>query len=136
MNLLLVRDQLNPTCTIGKLYVDKLFECFTLEDTDRKLECSGNKIYGCTAIPRGSYKVTLTQSARFGRVLPLVNDVPQFEGIRIHPGNTDKDTDGCVLVGTTVGNNSIGNSRIAFAKLFEKLEAAVAAKEEITLEVR
>src|SRR6266446_7748971 len=137
MNLLLIRDIFTQTCTIGKLFIDGQYLCETLEDCDRKLELGGVKIYGESAIPRGTYKVTIDFSGRFQRDMPHVLDVPQFTGIRIHPGNTAADTDGCILVGTgRVANRSITESRLAFNKFFPKLEAAIKAGEEITLEIR
>jgi hypothetical protein len=68
--------------------------------------------------------------------MPLLLQVPYFEGIRIHPGNTDKDTDGCILVGDSRGNDYVGESRVAFGRLFDKLQAAIDAGEEITIEVK
>lgn len=131
MQLTVQRTESSSTTTVGELFVDGVFECYTLEDTVRDLKKDGSgKVYGKTAIPAGTYNVSLTQSARFKRVLPLVLNVPFFEGVRIHPGNTAADTDGCVLVGTTkVGQagkpcDFIGNSRVAFDRLFAKLTAA------------
>ena len=68
--------------------------------------------------------------------MPLLVDVPQFEGIRIHPGNTDQNTEGCILVGVGIGNDRLYNSRQAYERLFNKLEAAEALGEEITIEIR
>jgi len=96
MNLELKRIALKPTYTIGKLYIDGKYFCDTLEDTVRP---AGVKIKGQTAIAAGTYKVEMTMSNRFKRVLPLLIGVPNFEGIRIHRGNTDIDTEGCILVG-------------------------------------
>src|SRR6266446_1287287 len=137
MNILLIRDSFSNSCTLGKLFIDGTLECQSLEDPDRKLEEGRVKIYGESAIPRGTYKVTIDFSGRFQRDMPHVLDVPQFTGIRIHPGNTAADTDGCILVGTgRVANRSITESRLAFNKFFPKLEAAIKAGEEITLEIR
>ena len=124
MKLTLKRYDFTPEATFGKLFVDGVFECEVLEDFDRKLESGGEKIYGETAIPRGKYHVLITYSNRFKRDLPLLLEVPQFEGIRIHPGNTAADTLGCLLVGTARVGNTIRNSKIAFNALFQKLEAA------------
>jgi hypothetical protein len=130
MKLTVVRKEFSETTTIGEMFVDGVFQCYTLEDTVRNLKSAKDKIYGKTAIPAGTYKVTITDSARFKRKLPLVNDVPFFEGIRIHPGNTAADTDGCILVGTSklsaVDRPTlfIGNSRVAFEALFAKLVTA------------
>ena len=135
MKLLLVREPSGDKCTHGKLYVNGVFECFTLEDKDRKLESGGEKVYGQTAIPRGSYKVIINFSQRFKRDLPLLLNVPQFTGVRIHAGNTAEDTEGCVLVGSSRGDQRVNNSRVAFNKLFDQLDEAYAANESITMEI-
>lgn len=105
--------------TIGELTIDGIFECFTLEDKERPV-----KIKGETAIPKGTYKVIINQSNRFKKLLPLLLNVPNFEGVRIHPGNTNHDTEGCILVGKTMSKDFIGQSRKAFEKLFKKMQAA------------
>jgi hypothetical protein len=105
--------------TIGELLVDGLFECFTLEDKEREV-----KIKGETAIPKGTYKVIINESNRFKRELPLLLNVPNFEGVRIHSGNTNHDTEGCILVGQSRNKNYIGQSRKAFEKLFKKMKKA------------
>lgn len=120
MKLQLVRTERSGNSTIGELSVDGQFECYTLEDLERPV-----KIKGETAIPVGHYEVIINQSQRFGRLLPLLLNVPEFEGVRIHPGNTAADTEGCILVGETKGEASIGQSRAAFQQLFDKLEIAL-----------
>jgi hypothetical protein len=105
--------------TIGELYIDGVFECYTLEDIEREV-----KIKSETAISKGTYKVIINQSNRFKRLLPLLLNVPNFEGVRIHSGNTNHDTEGCILVGQTRSKNFIGQSRKAFDKLFKKMQAA------------
>jgi hypothetical protein len=130
MKLTLIRDQSTDRSTAGVLSVNGEFECYTLEDVVR--EC---KIHGETAIPAGEYEVALTMSPRFKRILPLLLNVPNFDGIRIHPGNTDKDTEGCILVGESKTRDFIGSSRIAFMRLFNKLADAKEAGERITIEV-
>jgi len=107
------------TSTIGELLVNGTWECFTLEDTERKI-----KIKGETAIPKGAYRVIINESNRFKRLLPLLIDVPNFEGVRIHSGNSNHDTEGCILVGQTRNKNYIGQSRKAFEKLFKKMQTA------------
>lgn len=119
MKLMLQREPSTVHSTPGRLFIDGVFECYTLEDVVRPV-----KVYGQTAVPPGNYRVVLTMSPRFKRVLPLLLEVPNFEGIRIHPGNTDKDTEGCVLVGQTRSRDFVGNSRAAFDVLFKKLQAA------------
>ncbi len=131
MNLVLIREASQGNSTLGKLYIDGVFECYTLEDIVRK-----TKIAGETAINAGKYKIIINMSNRFKKMLPLLLDVPGFEGVRIHPGNTAQDTEGCILVGTTSAHNPtggfIGSSKLAFDKLFPKLQQASS----ITLEIR
>lgn len=110
--------------TIGEMTVDGKWECYTLEDVERDV-----KIKSETAIPKGTYKVIINKSNRFKKLLPLVLNVPNFEGIRIHPGNTNHDTEGCILVGRTRSKDFIGQSRKAFESLFAKMKLA----KEITL---
>ena len=105
MKLKLVREFFTPTETLGSLYVDGKFFCFTLEDRDRGLRSShaltdilNRKVKAQTAIPYGKYKVSVTMSNRFKRLMPLIHNVPGFEGIRIHGGNTHHNTEGCPLV--------------------------------------
>ncbi len=119
MKLLLVRDKSTDNSTTGKLFVNDVFQCFTLEDVVRPI-----KISGCTAIPAGSYEVIMTFSNRFQKVMPLLVNVPYFEGVRIHAGNTSKDTEGCILVGSSVETDFIGGSRVALAKLMTLLKAS------------
>ncbi len=135
MKLRLIREVLASDYTAGRLYVNNVFQCYTLEDADRRLENGGTKIYGETAIPLGSYPVIVNYSNRFKRELPLLVNVPQFEGIRIHPGNTHEDTHGCILVGNVRGSGQVNDSRAAFNKLFEKLEEAYAKEDAIEITV-
>lgn len=132
MELKLIRKEFTDRSTIGELYVNGKFECFTLEDKDRKLESGGKKEYAVTAIPIGTYQVVNSFSNRFQKYLPELINVPQFTGVRIHPGNKAEDSEGCILVGTTKAKDFIGNSRVAFASLFSKIKA-VEKKEKITL---
>lgn len=119
LKLVVKRDPSTLKSTSGKLYLNGVFECYTLEDIERS-----KKIYGETAIPKGTYKVKLTYSPKYKRLMPLICDVPSFAGIRIHSGNSAEDTEGCLLVGQTRGVDSIGFSRTAYAKLFTKLQEA------------
>lgn len=130
MELLLKRETLTEESTVGSLFVNGVFECYTLEDKVRK-----SKIKGKTAIPSGRYEVVISFSNRFQKFLPLLLDVPNFEGIRIHSGNTANDTEGCILVGKSKGVNSVLNSRAAFVSLFQKIQAAV-KKEKVWIEVK
>src|SRR5947207_1159331 len=123
MELLLKRKWLTDQSTSGELYVDGAFECYTLED-----EVRGVKIPGETAIPSGRYEVAVNFSNRFQKLMPLLLNVPNFEGIRIHSGNTEDDTDGCILVGKTRETNFVGNSRSAFSALFAKIKDAITSE--------
>jgi hypothetical protein len=105
--------------TIGELTIDGKFECYTLEDKERDV-----KIKGETAIPKGTYKVIINQSNRFKKLLPLLIGVPNFEGVRIHPGNSNHDTEGCILVGQNRSVDYITKSRKAFDSLFKKMQGA------------
>lgn len=98
--LVLTRTTFTDNSTIGELTIDGKFICYILEDKDRKLESGGKKIFGETAIPRGTYEIIINWSNRFQRQMPLLLNVPQFEGIRIHGGRevvTNKDTSGCLI---------------------------------------
>lgn len=121
MKLELKRRWLTAEATIGELYVDGAFECFICEDTYRPPPAP--KVFGKTAIPCGTYDVVITQSPRFKRLLPLVADVPGFQGIRIHPGNRPADTEGCLLPGRVRGDGVVLESRVAFDAFFDKLMA-------------
>ena len=89
------RDICKENFTLGKMFIDNEFYAYTLEDTVRK---PGQKDPGKTAIPAGSYKVTVSYPPHFKKLLPLINDVPEFDGVRIHGGNSAADTNGCLLV--------------------------------------
>lgn len=135
MNILLVRDTLTPLSTIGRIYVNNVYECYSLEDVDRRLENGGVKIHGETAIPLGSYAVTVTMSARFKMLLPILHNVPQFSGVRIHSGNLAKDTEGCILVGAAKSMNRVVDSRSAFNRLFQKINQAIRLGKPVTLKI-
>lgn len=118
MTLLLSRDYRKPEYTIGRLYVDGVRICNTMEDTDRGLrqdmplaEIERLKVYGQTAIPTGKYKVTMTYSPKYKRQMPQVMNVKGFTGIRIHSGNTAADSLGCILLGDNTAKGKITNSR-------------------------
>jgi hypothetical protein len=137
MELIVRRHASDDACTLGELLVDGEHECWTLEDPIREqpgVPVSQWKIPGQTAIPAGAYNVTITYSPHFGRNMPLVNDVPGFSGVRIHTGNAASDTDGCLLVGETLGVDAIRNSVAAFSPLYDKIANALAAGEVVTIE--
>lgn len=129
MNLTVKRVAKKDTYTIGKLYIDSVYFCDTLEDKDRGLKQSDDlayitkhKVYGETAIPTGTYNVSLTYSPKFKKILPLIENVKGFSGIRIHSGNTAQDSLGCILVGKNTVVGKVTNSRDTFNTLFEKLQ--------------
>lgn len=140
MKLQLYRANCGKTSTLGTLTIGGTHECFVLEDADRQLESNpDDKVYGQTCIPRGTYKVIVTYSNRFKRELPLLVDVPGFSGVRIHPGNTTEDTEGCLLPGTsfvtTANGYVVNNSRNAFYKLFQKIEESLERNEEVEISI-
>jgi len=120
MKLLLKRLHKTDNSTIGELSIDGKFECYTLEDVERK-----EKVFGKTAIPKGTYEVIMTMSNRFKKMMPLLLNVPDYAGVRIHSGNKAEDTEGCILLGQTRSNDFIGGSRDAIAKFYPKLEAGL-----------
>lgn len=141
MDLTLKRIARRETYTIGHLYIDGVYFCDTIEDTDRGLRQSlpesvnrSKKRFGATAIPTGRYQVTLgVKSPKFskkkqydfcGGYLPRLINVPAFEGVLIHIGNTAKDTDGCLLVGRNTKVGKVLDSGVTFRALYEKLKAA------------
>lgn len=107
--------------TIGKMYIDGEYFCDTLED---KVRPEGVKVYGETAIPYGTYKVVLTYSPKFKRVLPELISVPMFSCIRIHRGNWASDTLGCVLCGKNKVKGGLTESADTEIKLMDKLKRA------------
>ena len=141
MELRLKRIACKAEYTIGRLEVNGKRFCDTLEDTDRRLEAYRPevarrvKVLGKTAIPRGRYQVVWTASARFGRMLPLLLGVPCFEGVRIHSGNTAKDTEGCILLGENREVGRVLDSRLTCARFYNMVEAAIARGEEVWLSV-
>lgn len=142
MDLVVERKHFYPTCCISTLAVDGHPAGFVLEDPAREIEgvpVTDWKIPGNTAIPYGRYRVVVNHSQHFQRLLPQLLDVPGFAGVRIHPGNSDKDTEGCLLVGQTWSPNKpdwIGGSRVAFDALFPKIQAALAEGQECWVEIR
>jgi len=118
--------------TISRLYVDGAYFCDTLEDCIR----SGVKVFGETAISRGTYEIQWTYSQRFKRFMPLLCNVPNFMGIRIHAGNTSKDTNGCILTGKNTVIGKVLLSRLYTERLYKLIKRAIDKKEHvwITLE--
>lgn len=138
MNIELKRIIGTKGFTEGRLYIDGVFECYTVEDEDRKLEYGGKKLQNQTAIPKGRYGVTISMSNRFKKFLIEIPNVEGFTGIRMHSGNSSKDTEGCIIVGSINNRNDdnwIGGSKIAYEKLHKKVKTALSNGEKVTLEV-
>lgn len=136
MKLTLKRDLKTEFYTAGELSVDGTFLCWTLEDAVRTLgpKCEG-KVPARTAIPAGTYEVAITFSNRFKKLLPLLMNVPCFEGIRIHSGNTADDSEGCILVGLEKSaSGAVFKSRAAFDLLMSKIKS-VNKKEKVFIEI-
>lgn len=128
MRLTLKRIANRKDYCIGKLYINGKYFCDTLEDVDRGLDDSMTesevrelKIKGQTAIPTGIYTVLLTYSPKYKKVMPLINNVKGYSGIRIHSGNSSKDTEGCLLVGKNTVVGRLTDSRNTYNALFKRL---------------
>ena len=137
MRLELHRIKGTTKATLGNLYIDGALECHTLEDLVRDLGPDGSgKIAHETAIPAGVYRVTIEWSPKHNRMVPLLHDVPFFTCIEMHIGNKDADTWGCILVGTTIaGDDFISHSTEAFNAFLSKLQAALAAGEDVSITI-
>ena len=129
MEIKLVRIAFKETYTIGKLYVDGKYVCDTIEDKDRGLDDSmtaneilKRKVKGQTAIPTGHYNIDITYSPKYKRMMPLLLNVKGFSGIRIHSGNTSKDTEGCLIVGKNKQVGMVLESRDTYQRLFEMMQ--------------
>lgn len=116
--------------------------CSALEDEDRGLtasmplnEIQQRKVYGHTAIPTGRYRVIITYSPRFMKMMPLVCEVKGFSGVRLHAGNTPDDTEGCILFGVNDKVGRISNSRYWTDKLTKLIYSAISQGEDVFLEI-
>jgi hypothetical protein len=132
VKLHLDRLQFGHTFTIGDLRVDDEWQCWTLEDRRRDL---GVKVAHETCIQAGEYEVVVNFSQRFQKLMPLLVDVPMFSGVRIHPGNTSEDTEGCILVGDVRLTSSIAGSRDAYSSLMVKINEAWGKNERIVISI-
>ncbi len=138
MILTVTRDVFRPSYCMSMWHVDGVFECFGVEDADRKLEDQPEaKVHGKSAIPRGEYALIVTYSPRFKRDLPLLVGVKGFTGVRIHPGNSAIDTEGCLPPGTArdIEAGTVSKSRPAFNALFKKINAAINRGEDVKVKV-
>lgn len=133
MELLAKRTDFTAKSTISDFFIDDVRQGFILEDTVRK----GPKVHGKTAIPVGRYAVIVNMSNRFKVMMPLLVDVPGFEGIRIHPGNVAENTEGCLLVGLLKGPQPdfIGRSRDCYNHVFEQIKTAFDAGERVWITI-
>lgn len=141
MKLTLKRIALRPTYTIGKLYIDDVYFCDTIEDTVRDLNKNGKfdngekKVHSKTAIPYGTYEIKWTYSPRFKKYTPQLMNVPSFEGIRIHAGNTSADTEGCLILGKNKQVGKVLNSRATINKFYPIIKNACSSGK-VTIEIK
>jgi hypothetical protein len=142
VNLLLERFYIGPKYTVGRLAVDGMYFCDTLEDVVRDLNQDGDlddpgegKIPGYTAIPFGRYRVILKRSPKFKRELPRILDVHNFTDILIHAGNSAEDTEGCVLVGENKIKGRLVNSRYWEIQLIERLKRFILYDHDIFINI-
>lgn len=141
MKLTLKRIALRPTYTIGKLYIDDVYFCDTIEDTVRDLNKNGKfdngekKVHSKTAIPYGIYEIKWTYSSRFKKYTPQLMNVPSFEGIRIHAGNTSADTEGCLILGKNKQVGKVLNSRATINKFYPIIKEAC-SNGKVTIEIK
>lgn len=133
MEILVQRIAKRDDYTIGRLSIDGKYVCDTLEDKVRE---PGVKVAGKTAIPAGRYRVIVNVSPKFGRELPRLLDVPGFEGILIHRGNTPEDTAGCILVGENRAKGKVLNSTPYELRLVQMVKEAIERKEEVWIRLR
>lgn len=152
MKLLLRRIFKGPRYTIGKLFINGVYECDTLEDQDRGLtsqmsleEIKAKKVYGVTAIPTGTYSINMTTvspkfkdrawAKPYKGILPRLENVKGYEGVLIHVGNKAEDTLGCILVGDNKVKGQVINSTATFYELMTVLLKAQSAGEVIELTI-
>ena len=142
MRLKLKRRYFGEDYTIGSLFIDGVYFCDTIEDKNMDFNRDGDlldpeedKVYGETAIPFGVYKIELSMSPRFKRLLPLVLDVKHFTGIRIHRGNTAKDSHGCILPGENKERGKVLNSTKYELSLVAKMQYNLERGKDIELEI-
>jgi hypothetical protein len=132
MNILVERFDSGSKDTLGRLYIDGKFYCYTLEDEKREV-----KVKGDTRIPEGTYKVVFYDSPSHGKESLLIKDVPNFQYILIHPGNTEDDTMGCLLPGLRIGSlngkRAVLDSKTAFKKIYSVIAPAIKKGEEVTI---
>lgn len=134
MELTVRRNYKGEAYTIGALYVDGVYFCDTLEDRVRDMTREV-KVPGQTAIPAGTYPVIVNRSPRFGRDLPRLQNVPDFDGVLIHRGNTAADTSGCILVGENKVVGKVINSTGYELMLTDTIKSAIERGETVTITI-
>jgi len=132
MEIKLTRKWLTKNSTVGELFIDGKQECFVIEDN---YPTPWVKTPGKTAIPAGRYEVIVNMSNRFKVEMPLLLNVPEYQGVRIHPGNTASDTEGCLLPGRVRQVDKVLESKLAYEALFTKIKAALAKKEKVWITI-
>lgn len=140
MKITVLRQPSAQSSTVGKLSVDGVFACYTMEDQIREVPgqpVDAWKIKGETAIPAGRYVVTLEDSPHFGPATLTINQVPGYECIRMHAGNTSADTEGCLLLGMAATDHTLvgGTSRPAVTLVKGMVQTALNAGEPVTIEI-
>ena len=137
MEIVLTRIAKKKEYTIGKLSLEGAsYFCDTLEPTWRDYKHGARKLKGCSAIPEGRYAVVISYSTKMKKWLPILLGVPMFSGIRIHAGNTAKDTEGCILVGQNLKKGMLLNSNIWLHRLKQKIVEAKGRGEAVWITVR
>lgn len=133
MKITVTRTDYTTTSTISDLAVNGIKVGYTLEDVVRPKE--GKKVYGATAIPAGTYAVVPHDSPKFGKIMPMLQNVPGYQYVLLHQGNTNKDSEGCLLVGSTKSKDFVGSSRVMFDKLYPQIVAAWNKNETVTITI-
>lgn len=134
MKLKIERKYLKEEYTIGKLSINNVYFCDTLEDKVRNLP-KEPKVYGQTAIPYGTYEIKMMYSPKFKKNMPYLLNVPYFQGIMIHSGNSAQNSLGCVLVGKNKIKGKVIESKAAFDKLYIRINEAIQNNEKVTIEI-
>ena len=143
MEITTTRKWFSENCAISELAIDDKFFCYCLEDKDRDLDSempmdsiNARKVYGKTAIPTGRYEVIVNMSNRFKVMMPLLLKVKGYEGVRIHTGNTDKDTEGCLILGLTKGADAVYQSKNAYNAFMPIVNEALKNGEHIYITIK
>lgn len=143
MDIVVERKYKKPTYTISPLFIDGERFCEVIEDKDRGLDDSMSvdeilvrKVYGETAIPTGTYNVIMSMSQKYKKRMPEIQNVKGYSGIRIHSGNTEKDSLGCLILGKNTQPGMVTQSRATCNAFYEKIEKALKKGEKVTITIR